>query len=67
MATDIGRKAFASKPLPRLGDTARSQPKSPSTRAWDILLWVSATGFLIIGGWTIWQKLGDVAAGVFGG
>ena len=36
-------------------------------RVWDIVLWISATGFLIIGGWTIWQKLGDVAAGVFGG
>ena len=42
-------------------------PRLLPARAWDILLWISAIGFLIIGGWTIWQKLGDVAAGVFGG
>jgi hypothetical protein len=24
---------------------------------WDLLLWVSAAGFLVIAGWTVWQKI----------
>jgi hypothetical protein len=42
-------------------------PRLLPTRAWDVLLWISATGFLIIGGWTIWQKLADVVTGLTGG
>ena len=41
-------------------------PRLLPSRAWDALLWVSATGFLIIGGWTIWQKAGDALAGLLG-
>lgn len=41
-------------------------PRLLPTRAWDLLLWISAIGFLIIGGWTIWQKLGDVVTGLTG-
>lgn len=26
-------------------------------RAWDLLLWASAIGFLVIAGWTVWQKI----------
>jgi Mn2+/Fe2+ NRAMP family transporter len=38
-------------------------PRLLPTRAWDVLLWISAGGFFIIAGWTIWQKIGDVLAG----
>ena len=31
-------------------------------RAWDVLLWVSAAGFVVIAGWTVWQKLPDISA-----
>jgi hypothetical protein len=41
-------------------------PRLLPTRAWDALLWISAIGFLIIGAWTIWQKLGDAVAGLLG-
>ena len=57
-------------PFFRLGTRVQftlSQYSPPPARAWNASLWLSSTGFLIIGGWTIWQKLGDVAAGVFGG
>jgi hypothetical protein len=33
------------------------------TRAWDVLLWISTSGFFIIAGWTVWQKLRDVFVG----
>jgi hypothetical protein len=36
-------------------------PRLLPTRAWDLLLWISAIGFLIIGGWT-----GSVLVGLFG-
>ena len=28
-------------------------------KSWDILLWLSAVGFVVIAGWTIWQKVMD--------
>ena len=31
-------------------------------RAWDVLLWVSAAGFVVIAGWTVWQKLPAISA-----
>ncbi len=30
------------------------------SRGWDILLWISSIGFLIVGGWTLWQKLSEL-------
>ena len=30
------------------------------SRSWDVLLWCSATGFVVIAGWTIWQKISGV-------
>ncbi len=38
-------------------------PRLLPTRAWDVLLWVSTSGFFIIAGWTVWQKLRDVFVG----
>ena len=29
-------------------------------RSWDVLLWCSAIGFVVIAGWTIWQKVSEV-------
>ena len=31
--------------------------------AWDVLLWVSAAGFVVIAGWTAWQKLSPLLLG----
>ena len=28
-------------------------------KSWDILLWLSAVGFVVIAVWTIWQKVMD--------
>lgn len=28
-------------------------------KAWDVLLWFSAIGFIIIASWTVWQKVSD--------
>jgi hypothetical protein len=28
-------------------------------KAWDVLLWFSAIGFIVIASWTVWQKLSD--------
>ena len=41
-------------------------PRLLPSKAWDVLLWISAVGFLIIGGWTIWQKLGDAVVSMLG-
>lgn len=30
------------------------------SRWWDALLWISSLGFLIVGGWTVWQKAADL-------
>ncbi len=30
------------------------------SRGWDILLWISSIGFLVVGGWTLWQKLSEL-------
>ena len=38
----------------RYGD---ADPRLAPSRAWDVLLWLSATGFVVIAAWTIWQKL----------
>ena len=38
----------------RYGD---ADPRLAPSRAWDMLLWLSATGFVVIAAWTIWQKL----------
>jgi len=40
------------------GDGGRLTP----SRAWDVLLWISAGGLMFVGGWTVWRKLADVAA-----
>jgi peptidoglycan biosynthesis protein MviN/MurJ (putative lipid II flippase) len=34
-----------------------ADPRLAPSRAWDVLLWLSATGFVVIAAWTIWQKL----------
>jgi Mn2+/Fe2+ NRAMP family transporter len=35
--------------------------------AWDLLLWVSSTGFVVIGLWTVWEKLQPLWATASGG
>ena len=35
-------------------------PRLVPSRWWDALLWVSSLGFLIVGGWTVWQKAVDL-------
>jgi len=32
-------------------------PRLTPSRAWDLLLWVSSAGFVLIGLWTLWQKV----------
>jgi Mn2+/Fe2+ NRAMP family transporter len=32
-------------------------PRLAPSRAWDLLLWVSSAGFVLIGLWTLWQKV----------
>lgn len=27
------------------------------SKPWDLLLWLSSAGFIIVGLWTVWQKL----------
>ena len=34
-----------------------SDPRLAPSRAWDLLLWVSSAGFILVGFWTLWQKL----------
>jgi hypothetical protein len=33
------------------------EPRLTPSRAWDVLLWVSSAGFILVGLWTLWQKL----------
>lgn len=33
------------------------EPRLQPSRRWDVLLWVSAIGFVIVGLWTAWQQL----------
>ena len=37
-------------------------PRLTPSRAWDLLLWASAAGFLVVGLWTAWQKLAPLLA-----
>ena len=37
-----------------------SDPRLAPSRAWDVLLWVSSIGFIVIGLWTLWQKLASL-------
>ena len=32
-------------------------PRLTPSRAWDLLLWLSSAGFIIVGLWTVWQKI----------
>jgi Mn2+/Fe2+ NRAMP family transporter len=36
-----------------------ADPRLVPSRRWDVLLWISSLGFLVIGGWTVWQKVVD--------
>jgi len=38
-----------------------SDPRLAPPPAWDVLVWISAAGFLVIGLWTAWDKLAAVA------
>ena len=38
------------------------EPRLAPSRAWDLLLWLSAAGFIMVGLWTIWQKLQVIMA-----
>ena len=32
-------------------------PRLAPSRAWDLLLWLSSAGFIVVGLWTVWQKI----------
>ena len=32
-------------------------PRLTPSRAWDLLLWLSSAGLIIVGLWTVWQKI----------
>jgi Mn2+/Fe2+ NRAMP family transporter len=34
-----------------------SDPRLAPSLAWDILLWISSVGFILVGLWTLWQKV----------
>jgi len=36
-------------------------PRLAPSRAWDVLLWVSSIGFILVGLWTLWQKLSSLS------
>ena len=38
------------------------EPRLTPSRAWDLLLWASAAGLIMVGLWTVWQKLQDLLA-----
>jgi uncharacterized membrane protein YfcA len=38
------------------------EPRLAPSRAWDLLLWLSAAGFIMVGLWTVWQKLQGIIA-----
>ena len=38
------------------------EPRLTPSKPWDLLLWVSAAGFIMVGLWTLWQKLLGIMA-----
>jgi len=38
-------------------------PRLAPSRPWDLLLWASSAGFIIVGLWTIWQKTTTILGG----
>jgi Mn2+/Fe2+ NRAMP family transporter len=34
-------------------------PRLAPSRPWDLLLWASSAGFIMVGLWTVWQKLAE--------
>jgi hypothetical protein len=38
------------------------EPRLTPSKPWDLLLWVSAAGFIMVGLWTVWQKLQGIMA-----
>ncbi len=38
------------------------EPRLKPSRGWDVLLWVSTAGFIVVGLWTAWQHLADAVA-----
>jgi hypothetical protein len=32
-------------------------PRLTPSRAWDVLLWLCSAGFIVLGTWTLWQKV----------
>ena len=39
-----------------------ADPRLVPSRWWDVLLWISSLGFLIVGVWTVCQKAADLIA-----
>lgn len=35
-------------------------PRLAPSRAWDVLLWASSLGFIVMGLWTLWQRLSSL-------
>ena len=38
-------------------------PRLAPSRPWDLLLWASSAGFIMVGLWTIWQKITTILGG----
>ena len=38
------------------------EPRLTPSKPWDLLLWLSAAGFIMVGLWTLWQKLQGIMA-----
>ncbi|NBT12038.1 MAG: transmembrane Mn(2+) transporter [Planctomycetia bacterium] len=39
-----------------------TDPRLTPSKPWDLLLWLSAAGFIMVGLWTVWQKLQGIMA-----
>jgi Mn2+/Fe2+ NRAMP family transporter len=35
-------------------------PRLVPSRWWDVLLWLSSLGFVVVGAWTVWQKVAEL-------
>jgi hypothetical protein len=40
----------------------QADPRLAPSPAFDVLLWVSAAGFVVVGAWTVWQKAAQLLA-----
>jgi manganese transport protein len=63
---EIGRTTLAWGRTPLAAFDRVPGPRLAPSWAWDLLVWISAAGFLVVGLWTAWDKLATVAWPVCG-